>query len=175
MKWSNVMSDERDGNQNLADSGNVTVKAGTELVDGLSAREALAMRVIVSGGTVVSAAKAAEVTRKTFYRWMTPGHRFEVALRCWRRELAQTARDRLLAMMGKATLNVWESLRKGDARTSMRLLEKLGVLAAPATGPTETELRQAVREQKIAREAKRKRRESEAEDFIGPLGGGGER
>ncbi len=113
----------------------------SRLIEGLNVNQSIALQVLMRGGTVTAAAAAAEVTRQTIYEWMNLRHRFREALDFWKRDLAQCARTRLVMMTDLATSNVAAALKRGDTQTAMKLLEKLGVLAPPAVGPTEQEVR----------------------------------
>jgi hypothetical protein len=111
------------------------------LMEGLNVNQSIAMQMILKGGTITAAAAAADVSRKTIYEWLDAQHPFRVALDLWKKDLAQCARTRLVMMTDMATSNVAMALRRGDTRTALKLLEKLGVLAAPPVGPTEQEVR----------------------------------
>jgi len=109
-------------------------------LEGLSVGEALAMNCLMSGGTMIAAAEAADVTRRSLYEWLEPGRPLHEALTVWKQDLASTARTRLLMMTDLATQNILSALKRGDAKLAMNLVQKLGVLSAPPVGPTHVEV-----------------------------------
>jgi AcrR family transcriptional regulator len=109
------------------------------VIEGLRAREALAMQCIMAGGTMADAAEAAGVSRRTLYYWLEAGRALCEAVAVWKQDLATTARTRLLMMTDMATQNILNALKRGDARLAMQLVQKMGILDAPPTGPTRVE------------------------------------
>jgi hypothetical protein len=110
-----------------------------KVLEGLSVPQALAMDSLMRGGTITSAAKAAEVSRQALYNWLEPGQPLHTALTLWKQDLATTARTRLLMMTDLATSNVMSALKTGDHRTALTLLQRIGILSAPPIGPTHIE------------------------------------
>ena len=100
----------------------------------LTGEQAVALRCIVEGRSMVEAAAAAGVDRTTLYRWRTEDEKFLVALEAWRREQVNNAYDRLSGMTVVATNVVGDAISGGDARLAFRVLEKIGV-AAPRPTP----------------------------------------
>jgi hypothetical protein len=113
----------------------------SRIMEGLDVRQSNALQILINGGKITSAAAAADVSRQTIHSWLAAGHPFRVALDLWKKDLAQCARTRLVMMTDLATSNIAMALKRGDTRTALKLLEKLGVLAAPPVGPTEQEVR----------------------------------
>jgi hypothetical protein len=111
------------------------------VIEDLSPPQAAALQILIKGATFTAAAVAAAVDRRTIYNWLEPGQPLRVALDLWKSDLAQCARTRLVMMTDLATSNVAVALKRGDTRTALKLLEKLGILAAPPVGPTEQEAR----------------------------------
>ena len=116
-----------------------TDAALAKVLEGLSLNQALAMDTLMRGGSISAAAQAADVARKTIYQWLEPGHPLYNALTLWKQDLATTARTRLLMMTDIATSNVMSALKRGDHRTALTLLQKIGILSAPPIGPTYVE------------------------------------
>jgi hypothetical protein len=115
--------------------------AVTWAMEGLNTAEAKAMRVLMKGSSVTYAAMVAGVARSTLYDWLEPGRPLAAALDKWKRDLANTARTRLLTFCDLATHNVRDALRNGDTRTALRVLEKLGILDTPPVGPSDSDMR----------------------------------
>jgi hypothetical protein len=140
----------------------------TLALEGLTTAEALAMHCLMKGGNITAAAVAAEVTRMTIYEWLEPGRPLAVALDTWKRDLANTARTRLLLLSDVATQNVRAALMHGDTRTALKVLEKMGILDSPPVGPSESEVR-AQRERHKTEQSQRKARDAErVDEFISP-------
>ncbi len=139
----------------------------SRLMEGLDVDQSIALQVLMRGGTITAAAAAADVSRKTIYQWLDGAHPFRVALDLWKRDLAQCARTRLVMMTDLATSNVALALRRGDTRTAVKLLEKLGVLAPPPVGPTEKEVHRDRIHARTSEEAARTDLAREAMDDIG--------
>jgi hypothetical protein len=110
-----------------------------KVLEGLSVPQALAMDTLMRGGSITAAATTADVSRQTLYNWLEPGQPLHTALTLWKQDLATTARTRLLMMTDIATSNVMTALTRGDHRTALTLLQKIGVLSAPPIGPTHIE------------------------------------
>ncbi len=111
------------------------------VMEGLDVGQSIALQILMSGGTVTAAAAGADVSRQAIYLWLAAGHPFRVALDLWKRDLAQCARTRLVMMTDLATSNVALALKRGDTRTALTLLEKLGVLALTPVGDAVEEVR----------------------------------
>jgi hypothetical protein len=111
----------------------------SKALEGLSVPEAIAMDSIMRGTSLTAAAHAAEISRQTLYNWLEPGHPFCHAVTLWKQDLVTTARTRLLMMSDLCTTNILSALKRGDHRTAMTMLQKLGVLSAPPIGPTHIE------------------------------------
>jgi hypothetical protein len=135
-------------------------------LEGLSVNQALAMNCIMAGGTMIAAAHAAGVDRRTLYEWLQPGTPLHEAVTIWKQDLATTARTRLLMMTDLATKNILAALQRGDVRTAMTLVQKIGVLSAPPIGPTHVE---AVTEHvttKSREQQANQTRQDDAADFV---------
>jgi hypothetical protein len=118
------------------------------ILEGLSTDQAIALNAIMSGGTIAAAAAKANIRRSTIYEWLQRGHPFAEALQMWKQDLAATARTRLLMLTDQATSAVALALRRGDSKTALRLLERIGILAAPPIGETHIEARTKNEQQK---------------------------
>ncbi len=114
------------------------------LLEGLPPPQSIAMQIILNGGTITAAATAADVSRRTLHRWLQPGQPLAAAVESWKSDLSSCARTRLVMLADLATTNVAKSLKQGDVKTALKILEKLGILASPAVGPTHNEIRRDV-------------------------------
>jgi hypothetical protein len=123
----------------------------SRLAEGLPPQQVHAFQVLLTGGTVTAAAAAAGVSRPTIYSWLEPEKPLRKLLGCWKSELADCARTKLLMMTDQATTNVALSLKTGDVRTALILLEKLGVLSPPAAGPTLHEVKRDTMQTQLAK------------------------
>jgi hypothetical protein len=119
-------------------------------LEGLRCDEAIALSTIMRGGSITSAASAANVTRRTIYEWMSPTHPVGKAMAEWKKDLAETARNRLLMMSDLAATNILEALQRGDHRTALTLFTKMGILESPPVGATKTEVATAAKAAKLA-------------------------
>jgi hypothetical protein len=138
-----------------------------KLIEGLGPAEGIALDTIMRGGTLTAAALAANVNRSTIYLWLEKGHPFAEALNRWKLDLAATARTRLLMLTDSATSAVAQSLQRGDSRTALRLLEKLGIMAAPPVGPTHIEAVTANESIKVKTGVAKAKRARAVSSFIG--------
>ena len=145
---------------------------GGSIVPGISGAEATALALsppqrtaierLTSGHTVVSSAVAAGVSRSTLHRWMKEDATFQAAYNAWQRDAVVTARGRILALTDTAVTALGKAMEKGDGRLAMRLLEKMGLTAAPEPGATEAE--EVKREQAMeGRRVEVERRKAESE------------
>ena len=110
------------------------------LVEGLPPREAAAFETLMRGGSVVLAAARAGVGRTTIYKWLKPGHLFQQCMAQWKEDLVASSRTRFLTMAEGATDNIQDAINHGDVRTSLRVVEKMGILGPPAVGPSNAQL-----------------------------------
>jgi hypothetical protein len=113
-----------------------TAADAVSLTRGLTRVQAAAFDVLTAGGSIATAAKAANVTRKTIYDWLAEGHRFAEAYTQWKQSIAETARTRLLMIGEAATVHIAKAVKQGDTRTALAVAKGMGILAPPAVGPT---------------------------------------
>ena len=114
------------------------LSAGTAAdLEHLSPPQRAAVRRLVAGETVAAAAAAAGVSRRTVFRWLSDDPHFAAAHNGWRADLTATAKARLTAAADGAVTAVVTAMGKGDARTAMALLGKLGLLKPQKVGPTD--------------------------------------
>lgn len=104
-----------------------STSAALAVARGLNAAQAAAITAIIEGGSLVEAAEAAGVDRKTLYRWRTHDPRFMATLDSWRAELRASVHDRLNGLAGACTSVIEDAIEKGDVRVAMRLVERLGI------------------------------------------------
>ena len=107
-----------------------------QLIVGLSVNQAAAFEALTAGASIASAARAGNVTRKTLYSWLAEGHAFAQAYEQWKQSIAETSRTRLLMIGEAATVQIAKAVRQGDTRAALAVARGMGLLAAPAVGPT---------------------------------------
>jgi len=155
------------GNHPLADV------VGTEIQQ-LSAPQVAAMEVLMAGGTLTSAAQSAGVSRQAIYKWLKSDPQFATAYQSWKRGMAEMARTRLLMMTNSATNVLNKAIRGGDAKLALKLLQGLGLLSAPAVGPSLLELKAVkedadgrIKQGKAIRAERTARSDKEFHDILG--------
>ncbi len=100
----------------------------------LTAKQERALDHLLCGETVTAAAKAAGVGRSTLHRWQAEDLTFQAAYNRRRHELQDAARARLLQLADQAMETVEGAVAGGDARTSLKVLDSLGLLEPPTIG-----------------------------------------
>jgi AcrR family transcriptional regulator len=73
-------------------------------------------------------ARRVGVSRGTVYNWTHRSQRFIEALESWQKDMANSARVRLLAMSGVAARAITAALEKGDAKVALAVFKGLGVM-----------------------------------------------
>ena len=111
-----------------------------QLIVGLTVSQGAAFEALTSGASIASAARAANVTRKTMYSWLGEGHAFAQAYEQWKNSIAETSRTRLLMIGEAATVQIAKAVRQGDTRAALAVAKGMGLLAAPAVGPSLAQL-----------------------------------
>jgi hypothetical protein len=101
----------------------------------LSARQGAAVRELLRGRGVASAARTIGVSRQTLYRWMAEP-RFMACMNKWRLGVTEVARGQVFAALGDAADTVAKALREGDLRASLVVMKEMGALR-PATADSE--------------------------------------
>ena|ERR1700722_11763750 len=94
----------------------------------LTGKKQTAMELIVGGKSVAEAARTCGIDRNTIFRWLRKDTVFQAAYNQWKEELKETCQGRLLALTEKATGALEVALDKGDAKTAMQLLTRLGMI-----------------------------------------------
>ena len=69
---------------------------------GVSVPQEQAIRALAIGRTTTDAAAEAGVSRRTLHRWLAEDAAFIAAYNAWRRDAAQSARGRMMALTGDA-------------------------------------------------------------------------
>jgi AcrR family transcriptional regulator len=135
--------------------------------EALSPDQENAMEALRRGGTIAEAARAADVSRMTVYRWVKDDPHFRAIYRQWQDEVRHSARARLMSLTYKAVTTVQKSIEAGDGKLALQMLKHLGALL-PAenwqmeqamTDPKLVERIDAVHKKQIA-EAVRKEEEA---------------
>jgi hypothetical protein len=119
-------------------------KSDAARAENLPPEQTAALELLLAGRTVVEAAQATGVNRKTIHRWLKNDPAFQAAYNEWQEQMKETCRSRLLVLTDKATAAVEKALENGDAKSAMQLLKEIGLLAPMAARPTdEQEVRKA--------------------------------
>ena len=92
---------------------------------------------LCQGHSIVDAAKAAHVHRRTVHRWLTADPTFRAAYNTWQKDALELARARLLGLADDAVTAVAESIHNGNAATALVVLKGLKALTPPTPGPTD--------------------------------------
>jgi hypothetical protein len=98
-----------------------------------------ALELMVSGKSVAETARTSGINRATIFRWLRHDATFRTAYNQWKEELKESCQGRLLALTEKATGAVESALDKGDAKTAMTLLTRLGLIQKQTTECTDEE------------------------------------
>jgi transposase-like protein len=101
---------------------------------GLSEAQEAALGALREGNSFMAAARKAGIGRATLYRWVQSHPHFRAAYNLWQREMAESARARLLKMADKAVEVVEGSLARGDEKVALKMLRSLGILRRQRRG-----------------------------------------
>ncbi len=116
--------------------------ASQAAANGITPRQQLLVDALATGLTITKAAEQAGIARKTAYNWLET-EPFRAALDARRRELAARVADRV-AELGHASIGTLigylsseenSSYEPGRVKLAERLIEKMGLLAAPGSEP----------------------------------------
>jgi len=107
----------------------------TELND----KQQRAIELLTAGRTVVETSELCGCSRRSVHRWLSADPQFLAALNQAREERRQTHVNALEALVADAIENVRQSIESGDVRTSLRLLERIGILDAAPIGETDVQ------------------------------------
>jgi AcrR family transcriptional regulator len=115
---------------------NVPVVAGgmndgldEQLPAGLSEPQIAVLQLLAAGRTLTEAAKGANVSRTTIYRWLREDQMFIVAQQRIREQMRRVIKMDVAAMAEDALLNVRMAISQGnDPRLCLALLKYLGLL-----------------------------------------------
>jgi hypothetical protein len=103
----------------------------------LTAGQEIALQRLFAGSSVAQAARAAQVDRRTVFRWMQENHHFVAAYNAWQREMVASGRARVLAMNDLALDTVQNAMLKGDTRAAIQVAKANGAMDAPKPGTTD--------------------------------------
>jgi hypothetical protein len=106
---------------------------------GLTGKQQRGLALILTGCAMVDVARRVGVSRGTVYNWTHGNERFMAALESWQRDMAKSARVRLLAMSGLAARAITTALEKGDAKVALAMFKALGVMDPLGQGEPEEE------------------------------------
>jgi hypothetical protein len=97
----------------------------------------IALQRLTAGSSIVDAARAARVDRRTIQRWIRSDPHFGAAYNAWQHEMLASGRARLLAMADMALDTVQSALLQGNARVAVQVAKATGVMDAPKPGTTD--------------------------------------
>lgn len=127
------MNDQKEGSmsQNVSECPTSAAAAETECpkVGHLPARQQAAIELILTGATDTAVAEALSVNRRTVHRWRVLDERFRSELDRRRREVFDTANDRLRSMLVTALDRLEKQVRDRYDPTSHRAAKTLLTLA----------------------------------------------
>jgi hypothetical protein len=127
-------------------------------VAGLSATQRNVMEFLLAGESVAESARRAGLSRSTIFNWLKQDAVFRSLYNQWQSQMEEGAHGRLRRMSEKAADAVERALERNDAKTAMRLLEKLGMLKEREIGPTDpAEMREKMENEKKAKTIARRR------------------
>jgi len=104
----------------------------------LSPAQKMAIEVMLSGNTMIAAANAAGVTRKTLYNWLHRDAKFQAAYNAWQADAMTSARSRLLGMADYAVDTLEREVRR-NPQIALAIVKSLGMLDRPTPGSTDPE------------------------------------
>ena len=88
----------------------------------------IALERLLAGHTIVSAAKAAQVDRKTVTRWRQSNASFQAALNRGERDARDALELRLAKLAEGAAAIIERAIQEGDIRASLAVLRGVGLL-----------------------------------------------
>ncbi len=109
------------------------IASDSEPAEALTPTQLTALEALNAGATVTAAAAGAGVNRVTLHRWLRDDFAFQAAFNQARRDLREAAATRLLTVAGMAADTVQDAVEAGDVRTSVAVLQGLGLLSGVGT------------------------------------------
>lgn len=116
------------------------VRMAGGLVEGLSESQETALAALREGESFAAAAQRAGVSRATVYRWVQSNPQFQAAYNTWQRELAESARARLLKLTEKAVDVLEKALARNDEQVALQMLRHTGVMRRRRARSTDVEV-----------------------------------
>jgi hypothetical protein len=124
----------------VQDDGFVVPISPAELRDlGLSPAQTMAIELMLTGNTMIAAANAAGVTRKTLYNWLHRDAKFQAAYNAWQADAMTSGRSRILGMADYAVDTLEREVRT-NPRVALAVVKALGMLDRPTPGSTDPEV-----------------------------------
>ena len=123
-------------------------------MSGVSVKQQQAMALLCAGCARVEVARRVGVSQGTLWNWTHRNRRFEEALSAWRREMAGSARARLLGLSGAGYRAIALALERGDAKVALAVFKGLGVLDDGRSGEAEEEEHVVIRRRLVDRSGK---------------------
>lgn len=106
----------------------------------LSEPQETALASLREGSSFMAAAREAGIGRATLYRWLQTHPQFRAAYNLWQREVAESARARLLKLTDKAVEVVERALERNDEKVALKMLRGTGVLRRRRVGSIDSEV-----------------------------------
>jgi hypothetical protein len=140
--------------------------------EGLSPAQEAALDQLLGGASIAQCARTVKISRRTIHRWLREDAAFQAVYQQGKEDMTVTARTRLLMAVEVAARNIEKAVNLGDTKISLRVMERMGVMAPPAIGPTYDQLRA---ENQRLRNQERQRSNAAAEEAERFLSGGDEK
>ena len=105
------------------------VDQATGNLGGITTQQQQAIGLMLGGCSFSDTARRAGVSRTTLYQWRR-SEKFIAALECWRGDMEQAARSRLLNLSGMGLKAILRALESGDAKVALALFKGLGIFAS---------------------------------------------
>lgn len=148
----------------------------------LTPGQEIALQRLAAGSSIVQAARAVQVDRRTLYRWLHSDPQFVAAYNAWQRETVASGRARVLAMGDLALDTVQSAMLQGNARVAVQVAKANGALDAPKPSTADPDyfhhrkklrdrarrkaIRDAEREERLARAGEPERHPAHCEYMI---------
>jgi len=100
----------------------------------LRPRQRAVLAMLSDGQSIADVASAAQVGKRTIFRWLRQDAHFLAAYNRWRREIDLSVRSKVMATADAAADAVHAAVLAGDAKLAMALLKQLGLLQPPVHG-----------------------------------------
>ena len=100
----------------------------------LSVKQCQAAYLLTQGVSVTDIAAHLEVDPSTIHRWKRCTPSFRATLSEFKQQVLDAAQSQLIASTIQVANNIADEIKRGNAAISLKVLEKIGVLALPTLG-----------------------------------------